>query len=187
MWRSWGLGYSKIFNFLYILKITFHLQLLKNTGYIPHVLWYILESVLYPTTCISHSHAPIGPLSPLSTSKVKWSGSHSVMSDSLQPWNSPGQNTGVGSLPLFQGIFPTQGSNPGLILYQLSHKRSSRILEWVAYPFFSGFPDPGINWGLPHCRGFFTTELSGKPPLVTLACSLYLWVSFSYIQFSSVA
>ena len=39
--------------------------------------------------------------------------SHSVMSDSLQPhgpWNSPDQNTGVGSLSLLQGIFPTQGS-----------------------------------------------------------------------------
>ena len=55
-------------------------------------------------------------------------------------WNSPGQNTGVGSLSLPQGIFPTQGLNPGLphgrrILYQLSHKGSPRILEWVAYPF----------------------------------------------------
>ena len=30
------------------------------------------------------------------------------------PWNSPGQNTGVGSLSLLQGIFPTQGSIPGL-------------------------------------------------------------------------
>ena len=43
------------------------------------------------------------------------------------PWNSPGQNTGVGSLSLLQGIFPTQGSNPGLlhcrqILYQMSHQ-----------------------------------------------------------------
>ena len=41
------------------------------------------------------------------------------------PWNSPGQNTGVDSLFLLQGIFPTQGSNTGLphcrqILYQLS-------------------------------------------------------------------
>ena len=59
--------------------------------------------------------------------------SRSVVSDSLQPhrlyspWNSPGQNTGVGSLSLLQGIFPTQGSNSGLphcrqILYQLNHK-----------------------------------------------------------------
>ena len=42
---------------------------------------------------------------------------------------SLGQNTGVGSLSFLQGIFPTQGSNPGLlhcrhILYQLSHKGS---------------------------------------------------------------
>ena len=43
------------------------------------------------------------------------------MPDSLQPhglyspWNSPGKNTGVGSLSLFQGIFATQGSNPGLL------------------------------------------------------------------------
>ena len=43
------------------------------------------------------------------------------------PWNSPDQDTAVGSLSLLQGIFPTQGSNPGLphctrILHQLSHK-----------------------------------------------------------------
>ena len=80
---------------------------------------------------------------------LKWSESHSVLSDSLwhhglySPWNSPGQNTGVGSLSLLQGIFPTQGSSPGLphcrqIIYQLSHKGSQRILEWVAYPFSSG-------------------------------------------------
>ena len=30
------------------------------------------------------------------------------------PWNSPSQNAGVGSLSLLQGIFPTQGSDPGL-------------------------------------------------------------------------
>ena len=47
-------------------------------------------------------------------------------------WNSPGQNTGVGSLSFLQGIFPTQGSNPGFlhyrqILYQLSHKGSPGI------------------------------------------------------------
>ena len=61
--------------------------------------------------------------------------SHSFMSDSLRshglysPWNSPGQNTGVHRLSLLQGIFPTQGSNPGLlhcrrILYLLIHKGS---------------------------------------------------------------
>ena len=46
--------------------------------------------------------------------------SGSVVSSSLQsyglysPWNSPGQNIGVGSLSLLQGVFPSQGSNPGL-------------------------------------------------------------------------
>ena len=46
--------------------------------------------------------------------------SHWIMFDSLQPfglyspWNYPGQNTGVGSLSLLQGIFPTQGLNPRL-------------------------------------------------------------------------
>ena len=49
-----------------------------------------------------------------------------------RPWNSPGQNIGVGSLSLLQGIFPTQGLNPGLphcrqILYQLSHQGSPSI------------------------------------------------------------
>ena len=57
------------------------------------------------------------------------------------------KNTGVGSLSLLQGIFPTQGSNQGLlhfrwILYQLSHKGSPRILEWVAYPFSRGLSQP---------------------------------------------
>ena len=33
----------------------------------------------------------------------------------VTPRNSPGQNTGVGSLSLLQGIFPTQGLNLGLL------------------------------------------------------------------------
>ena len=75
---------------------------------------------------------------------VKWRWKLLSVSDSLQPhspWNSPGQNTGVGSLSLLQGIFPTQGSNPGLprcrrILYQLTHKGSPIILEWSVNSFF---------------------------------------------------
>ena len=72
------------------------------------------------------------------------------MSDSLQlrgifygSWDSLGRNTGVGSLSLLQGIFPTQGSNPGLphcgrILYQLSHKKSSlpKMLPYPPSPLF---------------------------------------------------
>ena len=102
-------------------------------------------------------------------SQVSESESRSVVSDSLQPhglyspWNSPGQNTGVGSFSLFQGIFPTQGSNPGLshcrrILYQLSHKGSPRILEWGAYSFSSGLFQ-SRNWtGVSCITGRFFTN-----------------------------
>ena len=60
------------------------------------------------------------------------------MSNSLQPhglytpWDPPGQNTAVGGFSLLQGIFPTEGPNPGLphcrwILYQQSHKGSPKL------------------------------------------------------------
>ena len=77
---------------------------------------------------------PAGKPRPISESE-----SHSVVSNSFRshrlyrPWNSLGQNTGVGSLSLLQGIFPTQGSNTGglphcrQILYQLSHKGSPSV------------------------------------------------------------
>ena len=63
--------------------------------------------------------------------KVKVTQSCPTLCDPMDynPWNSPGQNTGVGSLSLLQGIFLTQGSNPGIqhcrqFLYQLSHQES---------------------------------------------------------------
>ena len=68
--------------------------------------------------------------------KVKVAQSCPTLCDPMDcsPWNSPGQNTGVGSLSLLQGIFPTQGLNPGLphyrwILYQLSPKRSPLLAK----------------------------------------------------------
>ena len=78
-------------------------------------------------------------------------------------WNSPDQNTGVGSLFLLQGISPIQRLNPGLlhcrqILYQLSHKGSPRILEWVAYPFSSGSSCPRNRTGLSYIAGGFFTN-----------------------------
>ena len=82
-----------------------------------------------------------------------------------------GQNTGVCSLSLLQGIFPTQGSNPSLpycrqILYQLSHQESPRRLEWTAYPFASGSSRPRKRTRVFHIAGgFFTSE-------PTLKCEL---------------
>ena len=79
------------------------------------------------------------------------------------PWNSPGQNTGVGSCTLLQGIFPTQILNPGLrhcrqVLCQLSHQGSPSILKWVAYPFSRGTSWPR-NWTRVSCIAgrFFTS------------------------------
>ena len=94
-----------------------------------------------------------------------WSQSLSVGSDSLWlhelhgPRNSPGQNTGVGSLSLLQGIFPIQGSNPGLphcrqILCQLSHKERHMVKTFSANscmtePCWSGSSTP--SWVFIHC------------------------------------
>ena len=93
-----------------------------------------------------------------------------------RPWNSPGQNTGVGSLSLLQGIFLTQGANPGLpqcrwILYQLSHQGSptmergliikedpycsGRLLLWRGKIYNRGTLIP---WGLLHRGGAMTIQ-----------------------------
>ena len=89
------------------------------------------------------------------------------------PWHSPDQDTGVGSFFLLQGIFPTQGSDPGLpncrqILYQLSHKGSPRILEWVAYPFSSGSSQPR-NWTrVSFAGGFLPNWAMRQAPILYL-------------------
>ena len=96
------------------------------------------------------------------------------MSDSLQPhglyspWNSPGQNTGVGSLSFLQGIFPTQGPNLGLphcrqILYQLSLKGNPRLLEWEPIPSPVDLSDPRIEPMVPALQAdSLPTGLCGK-------------------------
>ena len=92
--------------------------------------------------------------------------SRSVVSDSLWShglyslWNSPGLNTGVGSLSLLQGIFPTQGLNPDLpycrqIFYQLSHKGNPRMLQWVGYSFSRGSSRPRNQTGVTFISGRF--------------------------------
>ena len=110
--------------------------------------------------------------------------SHSVMSDSLlpyglqSPWNSPGQNTWVGSQSILQGIFPTQGSNPGLphcrqILYQLSHKGSPKILEWVAYPFSSRSSWPRNRMEVSCISGWlFTSSATREAPWLNYTTTL---------------
>ena len=103
--------------------------------------------------------------------------SHSVMSDSLwlhglySLWNSLGQNTGVGSLFLLQGIFPTQGCSPRLphcrqILYQLSHKGSPRKREWLAYSFSSKSPQPRNQTRVSCIAGWFFTNWAMRENII---------------------
>ena len=142
---------------------------------------------------------PMDCSTPGSSTSLKWSKNRSVVSDSLQshglysPWNSPGQNTGVGSLSFLRGIFPTQGSNPRLpycrlILYQLSHQGSPRILKWVAYPFSSG-SSPPRNWTRISCiaGGFFTNWATREAWVCSNLCPLSWWwyLTISYSAHSS--
>ena len=74
---------------------------------------------------------------------------------------------------LLQGIFPTHGSNPGLshcrrILYQLSHKGSPRILDWVAYPFARGSSGPRKWTGVSCIAGGFFTNWAIRERLAML-------------------
>ena len=112
------------------------------------------------------------------------------------PWNSPGQNAGVGSLSLLQGIFPTQGSNPGLqhcrrILYQLSHKGCPRTLKWVAYPFSSISSQPRSGTGFSCIAGGFFTDWGQTVSkfyinvLYLVASHFYVsvvWIKFDWIK-----
>ena len=83
--------------------------------------------------------------------------------------DSPGKNIGMGYHALLQGLFPTQGSNPGLphcrqIIYQLSHQRSPRILEWVAYPFSRGSSQTRNRTGISYIAvDSLPAELPRKP------------------------
>ena len=94
--------------------------------------------------------------------KWKWRSLNWVLLFAI-PWNSPGKNTGVGSHSLLQGIFPTQGSNPGVpycrqIFYPLSHQGSPRILKWVPYPFSSRSSLPTNQTRVSCIAGVFFTS-----------------------------
>ena len=111
----------------------------------------LLAFIRYPSHLYCHS------------SLIVWSGENescSVVSTCLwhhrlySPWNSPGQNNGVGSLSLLQGIFPTQGLKLGLphcrwILYHLSHqgkeKWSSSVVSDSLRPMDYSLPGSSVH------------------------------------------
>ena len=135
--------------------------------------WFVAPSnfclclhMAYSSMCLCPKFSPL-----IRTPDTGFSESEnsSVVSDSLpphglqparllSPWNFPGKNTGVGSHFLLQGIFPNQGSNPGLlhcrqILHRLSHQESAGILEWVAFHFSRGSSWPRNQTGVSCIAG----------------------------------
>ena len=129
---------------------------------------------------------------------------HSVVSSSMgphglySPWNSPSQNTGVGSLSLLQGIFPIQGSNPCLLDSLPAEPQgkpkntavgSLSLLQRI-------FPAQESNWGLLHRRQIlYQLSYGGSPhrlktlrilPLASIIDHLRKMILFTYFKQSFI-
>ena len=115
----------------------------------------------------------------------KWKWSLSVVSDSsrphelqptrlLCPWNSPGQNNGVGSCSLLQGIFPTQGSNPGLPHLQAdsAFSRPIRSVQFSHSVVSDSFWSHKLQHAKPPCP-------SPTPGVYSNSCPSSRWCSTS--------
>ena len=132
-----------------------------------------------PSWALGHFHQGLRAMwKSLSRVRLLWP--HGLYS----PRSSPGQNTGVGSLSLLQGIFPSQGSNQSLphckqILYQLSHKGSPRILVWVAFPFSRGSSRPRNRTGVSCTAGGFFTSWATREPSPRKDVILPSWSSIA--------
>ena len=119
----------------------------------------------------------------------------------LCPWGSLGKNMGVGCHAPIQGIFPTQGSNPGLpYCRQILHRQppgkpwkwkllnrvqlfvtpvdytvhgilQARILEWVAFPFSRGSSQPRDRTQVSRIAGRFFINWAIREALCCLAAA----------------
>ena len=106
------------------------------------------------------------------------------------PWDSPGQNTGVGSLSLLQGIFPTQGSK--FFTSQATGKPKNTGVGSLS-PLQQILLTQGLNWGLLHCRQIlYQLSYQGSPNQhnikflsASMACFCYLLlIHLSIYEFS---
>ena len=136
--------------------------------------------------------------------KPKWS--RSVMSDSLRPhglyptrllcpWDFPGNTTGVDCHFLLQGIFPTQGSNPGLLnyrqtLYCLSHQEI-HVYDYLGLLFLQNLGTAAVSvggWLTPSCKSWlctsFLNSISNQVFLVAWNCTQRLYWSYGIFYFS---
>ena len=113
-------------------------------------------------------------------SEVKWKSLSRVLLFATpglySPWNSPDQNTGVGSLSLLQGIFPTQGSNLDVphwrqILYQLSHEGHLIGGDWDK-----------INYNCPKKVVIWSSWSKKYKSLPAPPLDLLMWFSNSHVN-----
>ena len=106
--------------------------------------------------------------------------------NSLVHGDSPGKNSEVGCHALLQGVFPTQGSNPGLlhfrqILYHLSHQAIPWILEWIAYPFSRGSSRPRIPTRVSCIAGGFFASWATEVDKISQKNTFHVFVAL-YIK-----
>ena len=158
------------------------MRFVSTTAYVTMSKLYFSWSNLHLLSWLSLEQAtasllsfPVADLHPTPSTSVSLSISSLWPHGLYSPWTSPGKKTGVHSLSLLQGIFPTQGWNPGLpncrwILYKLSHK---------------GSPLPQRTSPISPGRG--GNQLSPPPPLHLTLASLFLpllsqsiWVLFVF-------
>ena len=100
------------------------------------------------------------------------------------PWNSPGKNTGVGCYFLLQGIFPTEGSNPGLlhcrqILYHLSHQGGLIMALFNFWTLGEKSSELMIPTSLCRLLACFIFPFTSKPPVRTPLPLLTLCMSIN--------
>ena len=83
----------------------------------------------------------------------------------IQSYSSPGQNTGVGSLSLLQGIFPAQVSYiAGRFVTSWATREAQEYWSGIGYPFSSVLSNPRLELGFPALQvDSLPTELWGKP------------------------
>ena len=141
----------------------------------------------------------------ISVVKQMWSGKGKVAQScptpcdpmDYSPWNSPGQNTDVGSLFLLQGIFPTQGSNPGLLhcrqtLYHLSHEGSFEYRGQMQFkPALAGRTVStcvtnkyqASDTAAPRDKHYFRSGFILSIPVLLGLVSFFFWVFFVFLFF----
>ena len=153
-------------------------------GRLPMGNFYNFRTILFSTWNWSEREIR----SVVSDSATPWT----VARQALCPWNFPRKNTGVSSRSILQGIYPTQGSNPGLlhcrqILYHLSHQGKPKNTGVSLSLLQEIFLTQGRIMVSCIAGRFFTSwatrEAPWFEPRTPLKCTLFLkWVKL-YLQY----